>query len=531
MQMPGFSFGSTVRRKMRGLWMAAFLCGACGGALAAPAFPALTGLIGEEPVHSAEDLLARLPETFRSRYVLVFNSRSLQGASFENPRVILFSADARLVLTFNGAPSQRGYAAIETMEFDPAASQFVLRELAFSATAAGRSEMQVSQPNPSKCLVCHGNPARPLWDSFPSWPGVYGENYQAPLSREEREGLDAFSTHQAQDPRYRYLADFRRYAAPETFHESNTQRYQGIEEEPPNSVLTTLLQRQNLQAIATSLQQSPRFLAYRYALLASLDRGCGDPSGYVPAALRRAYAASPADLEADARAKTRVEEAAKERRLLSGNHAVHAEPESLDRFRYLAELGLGMPAGQWTLALEKDTFDFTMRGPAGSVLEQALAPTLLQEDAAFGELFEARGVTDDGKYCAYLKRRSLAALAAVPDQSALAQAGRQPAAAAASGSRAQTPPALLERCILCHSENAVGPRIPFGQPDLLAAGLARGGYPKGTLFDEIVFRLSPEAGARRMPMGMNPSDSDRAELLDYLRARQVAKDPRPQSGS
>src|SRR5256885_17060270 len=43
----------------------------------------------------------------------VFESRSLQGASPENPRVILFGPDARFIVTFNGSPAQRGFRSEE----------------------------------------------------------------------------------------------------------------------------------------------------------------------------------------------------------------------------------------------------------------------------------------------------------------------------------------------------------------------------------------------------------------------------------
>src|SRR5690349_15808778 len=82
-------------------------------------------------------LLAALPAPQRTRYALMFESRSLQGATPENPRVILFGPDARFILTFNGSPAQRGFRVVETMEFDDGEKEFRLRELVFSDPAAG----------------------------------------------------------------------------------------------------------------------------------------------------------------------------------------------------------------------------------------------------------------------------------------------------------------------------------------------------------------------------------------------------------
>src|SRR6266700_7190712 len=107
-------------------------------ALAEPApagdfsFDSLNQVIAARHVGSVEELLAVLPEDLRAHYSLVFSSRSLQDASFEHPRAVLFGANAQLILTFNGDPSQHGFEALETMEFDASANRFLFREITFS---------------------------------------------------------------------------------------------------------------------------------------------------------------------------------------------------------------------------------------------------------------------------------------------------------------------------------------------------------------------------------------------------------------
>lgn len=83
-------------------------------------------------------------------------------------------------VTFNGDPGQRGYDSVETLEFDPVSSAFRLREIRF-----GPGAPRISGVNPEPCAACHDSPARPIWDTPPSWPGVYGERYGAGLSGEE----------------------------------------------------------------------------------------------------------------------------------------------------------------------------------------------------------------------------------------------------------------------------------------------------------------------------------------------------------
>src|SRR5256885_17269149 len=90
----------------------------------------------------------------------VFESRSLQGASPENPRVILFGPDARFIVTFNGSPAQRGFRVVETMEFDDDSKEFRLRELLFPERAGSPDKVVVSEVNPQRCTRCHGEIGR-----------------------------------------------------------------------------------------------------------------------------------------------------------------------------------------------------------------------------------------------------------------------------------------------------------------------------------------------------------------------------------
>src|SRR5213076_1861879 len=125
-------------------------------------FASLQALLSHQDIGSVEELIAALPAAQRNRYALVFESRSLQGATPENPRVILFGPDARIILTFNGSPAQRGFRVVETMEFDDGEKEFRLRELVFPDPAAGAAQVQVSEVNPPHCARCHGAPPRPV---------------------------------------------------------------------------------------------------------------------------------------------------------------------------------------------------------------------------------------------------------------------------------------------------------------------------------------------------------------------------------
>jgi cytochrome c553 len=77
------------------------------------------------------------------------------------------------------------------------------------------------------------------------------------------------------------------------------------------------------------------------------------------------------------------------------------------------------------------------------------------------------------------------------------------------------PPAALEICASCHQSD-VAPNIPFASAGQLRDQLLSRRAPHGSLFDEIRFRMSPEAGPMRMPLGVNLPDEQRIELENYF---------------
>src|SRR2546426_953540 len=244
-------------------------------AATAMSFAALEQLIVDRNVRSIEDLLPLLPADLRSRYALMFRSRSLHGSSFAHPRAILFDPEARLVISFNGDAGQAGFTDLETMEFDDAGKSFEFREIAFPVDADRKAGVRISNPNPEPCLKCHGEPARPIWDTHPAWPGAYGERYAAALTPTERSGLREFLREQPTHPRYRYLLEVDRFANLETFRPSARTRYEGDERLPPNGELGAALGRLNFEAIVHLLESRPEFEATRYLLLAALGGDCG----------------------------------------------------------------------------------------------------------------------------------------------------------------------------------------------------------------------------------------------------------------
>jgi len=141
-----------------------------------------------------DEALKELPDDIVSNHVLMFDSQSLQQASYRYPRVLLYNADASLVITFNGSPDQRGYESLETMRFlPPPQSKFVFEQIVFKKDFEVRKKfLQQNQlkhelealedkdglkigPNASACITCHTKDPRPNWEPYSHWPGAYGQ--------------------------------------------------------------------------------------------------------------------------------------------------------------------------------------------------------------------------------------------------------------------------------------------------------------------------------------------------------------------
>jgi protein SCO1/2 len=506
-------------------------------------FAALQSLLQRGNAAGVDELIAALPFTLRSRYTLVFDSRSLQGATFRDPRVILYGPDAHLVVTFNGDSSQRGFQTVETMEFEPETREFRFRELQFPQHGSGSTAVSVSEVNPERCARCHGTPARPLWDTHPLWPGAYGEHYGGGLSAAESAGLTSFLAQQPQHPRYRNLLNIKRFAEPATFRETAARRYSGTQEEPPNAELANLLTQLQFQSITRNLARQARFPLFQYALLGISENACGPVEDFYPSALWRAQRSR---FQEFARATTVANSRQSQLKDLRAvidmqRHAAGqstAAADNLAGLRYVTETGLGISTRGWSLALEAGTYDFTLSPFAMVNVRDALLAEVASHDERVRELSLYATSSDGDRYCNYLKRRSRAALqeASTELNTPLAPAPASPAATASpaaaaapaptappvaaattAAERHPSPPGALTQCINCH-ESGAAPLHPFSRPELLQKELRAHSSPHGTLLDEIRFRLSPDAGARGMPLGMILPENEKQTLLDYFAA-------------
>ena len=344
-------------------------------------------------------------------------------------------------------------------------------------------------------------------------------------------GLSAFLAQQPAHPRYRFLVDVPRFAEAQTFRASARGQYAGIPEDSPNAELTISLSRLRAQSIARQLAQQPAFDSYQFVLLGVADNACGNLADFYPDAMWRV------ERERYERFARDTSGANGRQAQLKGTRATTAggtkgaaktatNEDVLLKLRFVAESALHVSTQDWTLALEKGTYDFTMPPLSSQPLREALLTAVASSDPAITTLSATSTSSDGDRYCNYLRRRSKAALGRTTDPAPpgaattllvvtsdvpTASVVPRMASIGASGGR----PAALHLCVTCH-ESGVGPRIPFSNPAQLAYQLQARPAAHGVLIDEIRFRLSVAAGAQRMPLGLKISEADRGSLEAYF---------------
>ncbi|NJM09769.1 MAG: hypothetical protein HC883_02420 [Bdellovibrionaceae bacterium] len=228
-------------------------------------------------------LLAQAP-SLKKHFVLLHHSQSMQLASPEHPRVVLF--DGGMVFTFAEHPDNRD-KRVEILEVDPSTYQVEMREIVF------RGNDVAFNAKPKACASCHGQPAKPLWDPYDFWPNAYGSSVGAVSTRQEGE---AFKQLRAAASSSAILSRLHLMPAVTRGAEENTAFTQYIHQINLGRFFKTELPGKNLTAV-------------RYPLLAALN-GCfstfpREPFAtqkeqllsYFPAGLTRKHRAPGPDLQ------------------------------------------------------------------------------------------------------------------------------------------------------------------------------------------------------------------------------------------
>ena len=230
------------------------------------------------PVDSISELVPLLPRELRENFTFVYDSRSpfRSGISPEYPRVILFTNDARLVLTFIGDERQPGYDLLETMSFDYESAKFELH--AYMLPAAERRAWRPS-PQEAQCSRCHGADARPIFDSYPLWPGYYGSVQDTfphdRIGQKEARSFAAFQANAAKTGVYKDLiypsgSPVSPYLDPRLFKDNTVTLDPNLFAYLPNARLGMALTELNRQRIYRKLASGDGFAANEKRILSKL---------------------------------------------------------------------------------------------------------------------------------------------------------------------------------------------------------------------------------------------------------------------
>ena len=230
------------------------------------------------PVDSISELIPLLPGELRENFLFVYESRSPfhAGISPEYPRVILFTHDARLVLTFIGDERQPGFDLLETMSFDDDQAKFVLKAHLMPA-----AEHKAWRPTTeeARCPRCHGVDPRPIVDSYPLWPGFYGSVQDTfpndRIGKKEAKNYAAFSKGAAKTGVYKdliYRADspVAPFLDPRLFKEDTVELDASELPVVPNARFGIALTELNRARIARKIVAGPTYAANEKEILAKL---------------------------------------------------------------------------------------------------------------------------------------------------------------------------------------------------------------------------------------------------------------------
>ncbi len=118
---------------------------------------------------SVENFQKRLQDYYS---ILVFNSRSsVQAASIKFPRIINFDRSGTAFYAIGGDPQSKGGNLLESIEYDSEKKRFDFYLYDFGSTIPKITK------NPSNCLECHSSDPVPIWETYPTWPGVLGSEH------------------------------------------------------------------------------------------------------------------------------------------------------------------------------------------------------------------------------------------------------------------------------------------------------------------------------------------------------------------
>lgn len=128
----------------------------------------LLQFVNDRDIDTLGDLLDNLPPAMRRNYALVEDTRTPLLSSVTFPRLILFGSDSRFLMALGSHPDDGMRETVDLAALDDATGLWTFRSLDMA------SSPPVLSSSDAACVGCHGSPPRPIWGSYPDWPGIFG---------------------------------------------------------------------------------------------------------------------------------------------------------------------------------------------------------------------------------------------------------------------------------------------------------------------------------------------------------------------
>ena len=214
-------------------------------------------------ISDVETVLSSLPSWYMRNYALVETSQTGLPASLEHPRIILFGSDARFMMALGTHPNHPLRETIDLAELDPDTGAWH-----FNALDMGQSPPLLANDD-TVCQSCHGSPARPIWGTYPQWPGVFGPEDDA-LTGPQAEALNNIIDTQALSDRFHNIEFRPRVHVPGGIHSLAERRYRYV-----NNVFGRELSTAVVQGLFLRIKSHPSYAALRDGFLL-FKASCGE---------------------------------------------------------------------------------------------------------------------------------------------------------------------------------------------------------------------------------------------------------------
>jgi mono/diheme cytochrome c family protein len=232
---------------------------------------------------SVEEFIQALPETLRSNFIMLADSRSFHASNRDNPRVLLASPDGQVRVSFNTEPGSRGFNGIEISMWNNDTQSFDYKEVAFKPQE-GRLH---ANEDPGVCIACHGNPPKPNLEDPDRWNGAVPFRRDSLVAgTQESEWFQGYLNRiESAEPRNTRLNALKPLISSKELQEQLTQEgqvkipYAGV----GDGTLTESIYKKNAELMrcsqASRLKRRPNYDNLKY-LLAGLKNKC-EPSAFM----------------------------------------------------------------------------------------------------------------------------------------------------------------------------------------------------------------------------------------------------------